>query len=329
MILELENVTKKYKVPDKSKSSLKNILFTKYNEVTAVDNINLSIDKGECIGYIGLNGAGKSTTIKLMTGILTPTSGKINMFGDSITNNKKEKNKHFSVVFGQRSNMWYDLPVRDTYEYVKELYEVSDSEYKENLKNINEILNIQDLIDRPIRKLSLGQKMKCELGAALLYSPELLFLDEPTIGLDIFAKEAFLNCIKNIKERVNTTVVFTSHNMEEIDRICNRIIVLDKGRILFDGTIDKLKSLVGDYQTVRFILDSYDKIKDSDLFAKYYSHDHIENGILELNVNKNEVPLAEVMNYYFSNCVVKDVTIENSNLEKLLKRLYLKKECVL
>lgn len=191
LVIELEHVTKEYKVPCKGKNFFTDLFSTKYKYITAVDDVSLKIEKGETVGYIGLNGAGKSTTIKMMTGILTPTKGNVFMFGDSVRHNRIQKNKRFSVVFGQRSNLWYDLPVIDSYKYFEVLYEVPKLRFEENLKRISTLLEIEDLLNTPVRKLSLGQKMKCELGGALLHDPEILFLDEPTIGLDIFAKDSY------------------------------------------------------------------------------------------------------------------------------------------
>lgn len=320
MILELDSVTKKYKIPIKSKNILKDIFVGEYKDFVAVDNISLKVEKGETIGYIGLNGAGKSTTIKLMTGILTPTEGNVNLFGEPIQINKKEKNKRFSAVFGQRSNLWYDLPVIDSYKYIAVLYGVSKERFQINLKHICKMLDIGDLLDRPVRKLSLGQKMKCELGGALIFDPEILFLDEPTIGLDIFAKENFLQCVKHIREKSDTTVFFTSHNMEEIEQLCDRIIVLDKGKILFDGNLEKIKNIVGDYHKVKLYIDDYDENCED----KYRSYQVTsgDNGVIELNINKQKINIADVINYYFRNFNVKDINIENNGLEQLIKHLY-------
>ena len=323
MILSLEDVTKIYKVPKPKKGIHRLQIGNSYNEIRAVDNINLNVDKAEAVGYIGLNGAGKSTTIKLMTGILTPTEGKISMYGEDIRKNKNSKKKRFSVVFGQRSNLWYDLPVLDTYQYIRVLYDVPKQRFKENLSRISEQLEIEELLNRPVRKLSLGQKMKCELGMALLYDPELLFLDEPTIGLDIMAKENFLNCIQQIKEETGITVILTTHNMDEISKFCERIVVLDRGKILFDGSIEQIELMVGNTQKIKISVDDYDKIEGDDKFIKFQTHP-VEKGIIELEINRNDVNAADIMKYYFQNCNVKDVNIENSNLEQLVKKLYSK-----
>ncbi len=319
MIVELDHVKKEYKVPCKGKSILHDLFLTKYKKVLAVDDVSLKIDKGETVGYIGLNGAGKSTTIKMMTGILNPTEGEVRMFGSPIQRDRIQKNKRFSVVFGQRSNLWYDLPVIDSYKYIEILYDVSKERFQANLHHISEILEISDLLNTPVRKLSLGQKMKCELGGALLFDPEILFLDEPTLGLDIFAKDNFLKCIKNVNAELNTTIFLTSHNMEDIEQVCNRIIVLDKGKILFDGAINEIKRIVGDNHILRFYIENYDN--NNDIFMMYHNQEY-KDGVLELRIDKNTLNIADVVNFYFSNYTVKDINIENNGLEQLIMELY-------
>ena len=191
--------------------------------------------------------------------------------------------------------------------------------FEENLKRISTLLEIEDLLNTPVRKLSLGQKMKCELGGALLHDPEILFLDEPTIGLDIFAKDNFLRCIRQINEELNTTIFLTSHDMEEIEKLCKRIIVLDKGKILFDGKIEEIKKNVGDYHKVKFYIEDYDASRD---IYKEYQKKESNDGILELIIDKNKLSLAEIVNYYFQNFKVKDIAMANNGLEQLIKELY-------
>lgn len=325
MILEAINITKEYRVPQKGKSKIKNIFAPTYKNITAVDDVSFNISKGETVGYIGLNGAGKSTTIKLLTGILTPTKGTVKLFGENINKNKIEKNKKISVVFGQRSNLWYDLPVIDSFNYIKELYGVSNERFKSNLEMVCECLEIEELLNRPVRKLSLGQKMKCELGAALLYDAEILFLDEPTIGMDIFARENFLNCIQAMRKKTQTTIFLTTHNMEEVDKLCDRIIVLDKGKILFDGDSDTIRKIVGDYIQITLLLSDDSGLDENGEFEKYIV-ERKGDGYIKLNIDKNEVNTAEIMKYFFGKYEVKDVNIENSSLEQLIKQLYKEKE---
>lgn len=321
MVLEAINVTKEYKIQQKGKSRLRNIFAPQYKSLVAVDDLSFSISKGETVGYIGLNGAGKSTTIKLLTGILTPTKGDVKLFGEDISKNKMDKNRRISVVFGQRSNLWYDLPVIDSYNYIKELYGVSSERYKKNLEMVCDCLEIENLLQRPVRKLSLGQKMKCELGVALLYDAEILFLDEPTIGMDIFVRDNFINCIQEMRKKTNTTIFLTTHNMEEVDKLCDRIIVLDKGKLLFDGNAEQIRKIVGDFQQISFILADNSKVGDEDIYDKYIVEKK-GNDFIKLNIDKNEVNTADIMKHFFTKYEVKDVNIENSSLEQLIKQLY-------
>lgn len=320
LIVELEHVTKNYKIPVRSNNFIKDLFCTKYKTVEAVKDVSLKIHDGETVGYIGLNGAGKSTTIKMMTGILTPSSGNVKMFGSPIQKNRIQKNKRFSVVFGQRSNLYYDLPVIDSFNFIELLYEVEPEKYKNNLDRICEILEIRELLNMPVRKLSLGQKMKCELAASLLFEPEILFLDEPTLGLDIFSKDNFLKCLNNINRELGTTIFLTSHNMEDIEKVCRRIIVLDRGKILFDGSINDIKNRVGDNHILKLFIEDYDSSKD--IYLKYHNK-LASDGIIELKIDKTKTNIADVTNYYFSNFNVKDINIENNSLEKLIKDLYM------
>lgn len=319
MIVELEHVSKEYKVPCKGSNFIKDLFCTKYRTVEAVKDVSLKIGVGETVGYIGLNGAGKSTTIKMMTGILSPTSGEVRMFNSPIQKNRIQKNKRFSVVFGQRSNLYYDLPVIDSFKYFEILYEIDSEKFEYNLEKVCTILEIKDLLNTPVRKLSLGQKMKCELGGALLSEPEILFLDEPTLGLDIFSKDNFLKCISSINKELGTTIFLTSHNMEDIEKVCKRIIVLDKGQVLYDGNIEDIKNTVGDIHILKLYLDEYDPLLDK--YLEYHNKPAYD-GIVELKIDKTKINIADVANYYFSNYKVKDMNIENNSLEKLIKDLY-------
>lgn len=322
MVLKMEHVSKVYNVNVKSGKFFKDLFSGNYKKVEAVKDVCFEVEKGEIVGYIGLNGAGKSTTIKMMTGILKPTSGEVYMFDDKISHQRLQKNKRFSVVFGQRSNLWYDLPVLDTYKYFEVLYEVPEERFKENLKKVSRILEIEDLLNIPVRKLSLGQKMKCELGAALLSDPDIIFLDEPTIGLDIFAKDNFLKCIRQINEELNTTIILTSHDMSEIEKLCSRIIILDKGSIIFDGTIDEIKNSVGDYYKVCLTIENYDKSKDIYGQSSVYT----QKGILEINIDKTKENMADIIKFYFDAFDVREINIENNGLEELIKVIYGRKK---
>ena len=233
MSIEVRNLTKVYKLKKKQ---------TK----TAVDNISFTIPDGEIIGFIGPNGAGKSTTIKMLTGILIPDSGTVSINGMNLKKNRKQIMMKIGVVFGQKSVLCWDIPVLDTLKLFKDMYKVPDSVYAENMKLFKEVLGIDEFINQPPRLLSLGQRMKADLAAALIYNPDILFLDEPTICIDVLSKERIRDFIKKINTERNTTIILTTHDVSDIETLCEKMIIIDKGSLLYDGTLNDLKE---SYQT--------------------------------------------------------------------------------
>ncbi len=233
MSIEVRNLTKVYKLKKKQ---------TK----TAVDNISFTIPDGEIIGFIGPNGAGKSTTIKMLTGILIPDSGTVSINGMNLKKNRKQIMMKIGVVFGQKSVLCWDIPVLDTLKLFKDMYKVPDSVYAENMKLFKEVLGIDEFINQPPRLLSLGQRMKADLAAALIYNPDILFLDEPTIGIDVLSKERIRDFIKKINTERNTTIILTTHDVSDIETLCEKMIIIDKGSLLYGGTLNDLKE---SYQT--------------------------------------------------------------------------------
>ncbi|QSX04702.1 ATP-binding cassette domain-containing protein [Sedimentibacter sp. zth1] len=243
-MIELRNITKTFKVHRRNsglKEATKSLFKRDYEIVKALSNISFKIDDGEIVGYIGPNGAGKSSTIKIMAGILTPDSGTC------IINGRvpyKERVKHVSeigVVFGQRSQLWWDVPVIDSFELIKDIYKIPQKTYKDNLNNLSTLLNIEQIIKTPARQLSLGQRMRCEIVASVLHNPKILFLDEPTIGLDAVSKIAVRNFINTINKERNTTIILTTHDMQDIDALAKRILLIGKGQMLLDGTLEEMK----------------------------------------------------------------------------------------
>ena len=233
MSLEVRNLTKIYKLK-------------KRQTKTAVDNISFSIPTGEIVGFIGPNGAGKSTTIKMMTGILIPDSGSVSINGLNFKKNRKQIMMKTGVVFGQKSVLCWDIPVLDTLKLFKDMYRVPDAAYKRNMEMFSDILGIDEFISQPPRLLSLGQRMKADLAASLIYDPDILFLDEPTIGIDVLSKERIRNFIKKINEERHTTIILTTHDVSDIETLCEKMIIIDKGVLIYDGTLPDLKDR---YQT--------------------------------------------------------------------------------
>lgn len=243
-MITMENVCKSYKVAKRNAGfgeALKALFHREYEVIHALQDVSFTIHDGEMVGYIGPNGAGKSSTIKILSGILTPDSGKVLVNGRIPYQNRVEHVRQIGVVFGQRSQLWWDVPVIDSFELLKDIYSIPPIMYKENLEELTELLDLGELLRSPARQLSLGQRMKCEIAAALLHSPQILFLDEPTIGLDAVSKLAVREFIKKRNESHKTTVILTTHDMQDIEALSKRIILIGKGRILLDGTFDDIK----------------------------------------------------------------------------------------
>ena len=237
-IIEVKNLIKTYKTIEKEEGMigyLKNLIKPKYKEFKAVKGINFQIQEGELVGYIGENGAGKSTTIKMLTGLLTPTSGEVRV--DGIVPNEKriQNNQKIGAVFGQKTQLWWDLPVIESFRLIRKMYKIPENEYRKNLKKFSQLLELEDLLEKQVKNLSLGQKMRCEIAATFLHNPKIVYLDEPTIGLDVFVKEKIRKFIKDINQEKNTTVILTTHDLNDIEDVCNRIILLDNGKIIYDG----------------------------------------------------------------------------------------------
>ena len=243
-MITMENVCKSYKVAKRNAGfgeACKALFHRSYEEIQALNDVSFTIHDGEMVGYIGPNGAGKSSTIKILSGILTPDSGTCIIDGRIPWKNRMEHVRQIGVVFGQRSQLWWDIPVIDSFELLKEIYSVSTLRYKNKLEELSELLQLQELLKTPTRQLSLGQRMRCEIAASLLHEPRLLFLDEPTIGLDAVSKLAVRDFIKKLNQEQKTTVILTTHDMQDIEAIAERVILIGKGKILLDGTLTDLR----------------------------------------------------------------------------------------
>lgn len=256
-MITMEHVCKTYRIAKRNagfSEACKALFHREYEEIHALKDVSFTIDEGEMVGYIGPNGAGKSSTIKILSGILTPDSGNVTVDGRLLWNSGSEvpltkqercsRIEHVSqigVVFGQRSQLWWDVPVIDSFELLKDIYSISEPVYRENLVELTELLNLKELLRTPTRQLSLGQRMRCEIAASLLHSPRILFLDEPTIGLDAVSKLAVREFVKNLNKNHGTTVILTTHDMQDIEALASRIILIGKGQILMDGGLEDIK----------------------------------------------------------------------------------------
>jgi len=241
--IEVENLSKIYESYRKKpglRGSLKGLFHRETFFTSAVNGISFSVSEGELVGFLGPNGAGKTTTLKMLSGILYPTSGDAKVLGFTPARRQREYQKQFALVMGQKNQLWWDLPARESILLNKEIYEIPDGEFERNLAELSDLLEIRDILDVPVRKLSLGQRMKCELVAALIHDPKVLFLDEPTIGLDVVAQKNIRDFIRRYNQDKKTTVLLTSHYMEDISQLCERVIIIDAGRIIFDGRLADL-----------------------------------------------------------------------------------------
>ena len=240
-VIELNKISREFKIAERDSHFLRYLFHRKYKIKKAVHEISFQIKEGELVGFIGPNGAGKSTTIKMMSGILVPSAGEVRVLGMVPYEERKKVARQIGVVFGQRSQLWWDLPVADTFALLKKIYKIDDRTYENNLKLYGELLGVHEFLNQPVRQLSLGQRMRADLCAALLHDPKILFLDEPTIGLDVVVKKQIREMIKRINESRNVTVILTTHDMKDVEEICDRIILINEGRIVMDGPVKEIK----------------------------------------------------------------------------------------
>ena len=322
MIVEVNNITKSFKIKERGNVFLKNIFSNNYREITAVKNLSLNILKGDILGYIGVNGAGKSTTIKMLVGILLADSGDIKIFGKDPYTNRTEISKKIGVVFGQRSQLIWDLPPIDTFKLLSKIYEIPNKVFLERLSNISSYLNLYNFIDTPVRKLSLGQRMCCEITAALLHNPEILFLDEPTIGLDIINKEKIRKFILEINHEYKTSIFLTSHDMVDVEKLASKIIAIDNGSKIFDGTINELRDKYGVMNSIKIEFDQsidnkiiFEKLNGLDLF--------FQNNILKINYNNSLHNPANILSHILDlNYGIKNIAISEPEIDEIIKLLY-------
>lgn len=318
--IEVKHICKTFKVPLKSVGkfgTLKTFFSRKYKYIKAIDDISFSIKKGEIVGYIGPNGAGKSTTIKILSGILVPDSGNVLIKKQIPWKDRKKYVSSIGVVFGQRSQLWWDIPAIDSFNLLKDIYKLDNDEYKKTLNELVDMLNLKDIINIPVRQLSLGSRMRCEIAASLLHKPELLFLDEPTIGLDAISKKIVREFIKKINKQNKVTVILTTHDMSDIEALAKRIILIGRGKVLYDGTLDKLKK---NYDYLRKItVKTKDKV---DIKRDYIvKSNKIKEG-MEYIIDIRKTEISSFINYLSSKISIIDIDIDSGNIDELIVRLY-------
>jgi len=297
----------------------------KVNKI-AVDNIDFEIKPGEIVGYIGANGAGKSTTIKMLSGILNPTEGEVSVFGLDPKKDRIKNAYNIGVVFGQRTQLWWDLPLVETYSILKEIYNVSDEDFEKRMKFFDDVLDINDFIKSPVRTLSLGQRMRADIAASLLHNPKVLFLDEPTVGLDVIAKQKMRQAIKMMNEEFNTTVILTTHDLDDIEELCKRIIIIDEGKIIYDGSLQKIKNDYGYMKNVVFDVKEKN-VSELSIAAdfKLSNEDFIQEvspNKLSITFNKLKVSVSDITSQVMGIYHVVDIQITETDIEDIVRNIY-------
>lgn len=319
-MIELSNVNKTFKVAKRNAGfteAVKALFMKKYEYIHALNDVTFTIRDGETVGYIGPNGAGKSSTIKIMSGIMAPDSGKCVIDGRVPWKDRKAHVKEIGVVFGQRSQLWWDVPVIDSFELLKDVYRIPFDEYKKNLNRLTELLGIGEIMKMPTRQLSLGQRMRCEIAASLLHGPKILFLDEPTIGLDAVSKIAVRDFVKALNKENRTTVILTTHDMQDIEALTDRILLIGNGRILMDGTLDELKSRNTSKKTL-VITYAGEKLPSVERVAVVKDI----GGHAELVIDTGEISVAEAIAAISAAAEIKDITVQGTTVDEMVVSLY-------
>lgn len=325
-VIEVQKLKKYFQVHKKEPGlggSLKSLFIRKYEEVKAVDDISFSIEEGELVGFIGPNGAGKTTTLKCLSGLLYPTSGFISVLGFIPSRRQPEFLQQISLVMGQKNQLWWDLPPLETFELNKEIYGIPEEKYKQNLAELVKLLEVEDILKIQVRKLSLGQRMKCELIASLLHSPKVLFLDEPTIGLDVVMQKKIRDFIKEYNRRYKATILLTSHYMGDVKELCKRVIIIDKGKLVFDGLLSEITQKYVDHKLISVVLGKTVDEEKLKLIGeiKEFSYPKIVYFIQREKVSQITAKILEEL-------PVVDLNVEESPIEDIIRELFTDKNYV-
>jgi len=303
---------------------IQNLFIREYQTVAAVDRISFEIEPGEMVGYIGPNGAGKSTTIKMLTGILVPSSGKILSNNFIPWKQRAEYVKSIGVVFGQRTQLWWDIAVVESFKMLRRIYGVPQREFDERMALFDEVLGITDYLNTPVRKLSLGERMRCDLAAALLHNPPILFLDEPTIGLDVVAKDHIRKFLRAINQRYRTTVLLTTHDLDDIEELCRRIMIIDHGKLLYDGPLTELKQKLLRTKQIKFVLRESEAAETlgRTMAVEGLDAEKLDEVTYRVRFDRTRVSTAELIRKILAAGNVRDLLIEDEPIEEIIKRIY-------
>ena len=319
--ISVKGLNKTFKVLQRGsglKNAFRSLFKRDYKYIKAVDDISFEIEEGEIVGYIGPNGAGKSTTIKMLCGILRPDSGKVRIGKYNPFLDRKKYVANIGVVFGQKSQLWWDIPVIDSFDLLKDIYKISDNDYEETKNDLIRMLNLGDFINTPVRQLSLGQRMRAEIAASLLHKPKILFLDEPTIGLDAVSKVEVRKFIKEINRKNKVTVILTTHDMSDIEALTNRVIVIGRGKKLYDGTLNGIKKKFSNHKKLEILFNRIDripKLKNVEIIEK--SKDKIV-----LDVDTNTHSISSIIEKFTGVCEIQDVNVIGEDIDNIIVKLY-------
>ena len=322
-MIEVNELSKIFRKPVRGtgvSGMVKTLFSRKYEEIRAVDGISFTVPDGQIMGYIGANGAGKSTTIKMMCGILTPTSGSILIDGVEPYRKRQQVAQHIGVVFGQKTQLWWDIPLIESFKVLKEIYRISDADYKERMDFLGEVLDITRFLTQPVRTLSLGERMRADLAASMLHNPRILFLDEPTIGMDVLVKEKIRQAIHALNRTYGTTVVLTTHDMTDIEDLCSRIILLEKGKILYDGPLSSLKNRFGNIKTLTLTVPADVRAETAPVLSPDVALSE-EEGRLLLRFDADKIPLEQVIQYAFRDLRAMDMKIAEISIGDVVKTI--------
>jgi ABC-2 type transport system ATP-binding protein len=325
-IIRINHITKEFKVLNRReglKGSIKDLFSRDYKIVRAVDDISMSIQQGEIVGYLGPNGAGKSTTIKMMTGVLEPTSGEILVDGNVPYKNRSKNAQNIGVVFGQRSQLWWALPLIESFRLLKDVYQIEDKQYNSIIELYKSLVDIEPLLHKPVRQMSLGQRTLSDILAAFLHDPKIVFLDEPTIGLDVSMKAKIRKLISALNKEKNTTVILTTHDMGDVDALCRRIVIIDKGKMLYDNDIEHLKSFFGSYRTLKIRVDG-DLKAQSEVIQKEVPDFAVsaDDEWISILVDEDKKKVMDVLNQIQSSHSIKDMKLEEISSEDVIRKIY-------
>lgn len=333
-VIYTQDICKHFKILNRREGligSIKDLFSNDYRTVKAVDKISMEIEKGEIVGYIGPNGAGKSTTIKMLCGVLQPTSGLIQVNQIIPHLDRKKHVQNIGAVFGQRSQLWWALPVIESFNIIKEIYRIDDKCYKYNLGLFNELVDLKSLYKIPVRNLSLGQRMLCDITASFLHDPKIVFLDEPTIGLDISIKSKIRSIIKSLNEEKKTTIILTTHDTSDIEALSNRVIIIDKGHIIYDNDTNKMHKMFGAYKMLKLMSDRFSSMRVEQIKEMLDKEFNASEGVnigkseeecFEILLNQELFDLHSVLRFLMNSFFINDIEIKDIPLENIIKSIY-------